>query len=609
MTRLPPLPDLDFSVAEHHGAAPFARGHGDVYFSGEGLDEKRAVFLVGCGLPEAWTGREHFVVGELGFGTGLNLLALWELWRSHRPSPTARLDVMSFEGLLMPREAAARVHALWPELGELSARLRDAWPERARGVQRIVLGDGLTLTLHVDEIASSVAQARAQCDAWFLDGFAPAKNPEMWSADVLAHVARMSAPGARAATYTVAGDVRRNLQTVGFEVAKVPGHGRKKERLDARMIAPREPRVDAPKRVAIIGAGIAGACTAAAFARRGLDVTVYEQSDAVGAGGSGNPIALVMPRLDVGDTPAARALLEAWLYARRFYADLGDAVEVLDAVHLPRGEREVQRFAKLMADPPLDATLLQAAGAGLKHVGAVAVKPADALPRLMAGAAVKFGRRIASLDEVDADLVVVCAGMGVSPLDAGAPPVEGRLGQVDWIDAAGDAQAVADGGYAVQAFGTLVFGATFEPAQGEPRVSEAASQHNLAVLRRLRPDVARPVSTPSSFETNAARSPQDEGFLAGARASVRATTQDRMPFAGAPQKEKAPDGTPAPSGRHRLIGGLGSRGFLWAPLLAELVASEALGEPLPVEGNVADCLDPGRFLARALRRGNLSPSA
>lgn len=579
MTRLPPLPDLEFT-----DALPFARGHGDVYFSGEGLSEKRTVFLTGCGLPEAWAGRDHFVVGELGFGTGLNLLALWELWRAHRPSPGARLDVMSFEGLLMPLEAAARVHAAWPELAELSAKLRDVWPVRARGVQRIGLSDGVTLTLCVDEIASAVAQARASCDAWFLDGFAPAKNPEMWSADVLGHVARMCAPGARAATYTVAGDVRRNLQAVGFEVAKVLGHGRKKERLEARMIAPREPRRAAPKRVAIIGAGIAGACAARAFVRRGLHVTVYEQSDMLGAGASGNPIALVMPRLDVGDTPAARALLEAWLYSRRFYPALDEAVEMLDAVHLPRGEREVTRLAKLMADPPLEASLLQAEGDGLRHVGAIAVTPGAALPKLLEGAAVRYGRRIASLDEIDADLIVVCAGMGVAEMDAGAPAIEGRLGQVDWIARDGAAQAVADGGYAVQAFGRLVFGATFEAADGAPRVSDAATTHNLGVLARLRPDVAAGVTQ--------------------ARAAIRATTHDRMPFAGAPN-EKAPDGTPAPSGRHRLIGGLGSRGFLWAPLLAELVASETLGEPLPVEANVAESLDPGRFASRAARRGKV----
>jgi len=584
MPRLPPLPDLEFGSLASEGAAPFARAHGDVYFSGEGLSEKRAVFLGGCGLPGAWAGREHFTVGELGFGTGLNLLALWDLWRAHRPSPRARLDVMSFEGFLIARDTAAQIHAAWPELASLSTRLRDVWPDRARGVQRIGLGDGLTLTLYVDEVARAVSEARASCDAWFLDGFAPAKNPEMWSAEVLAHVARMSAPGARAATYTVAGEVRRGLEAVGFEVLKQPGHGRKKERLEARLAVARRPHLDPPRRVAIIGAGIAGACAAASFVRRGCAVTVYEQGDGPGAGASGNPLALVMPRLDVSDTPAARALIAAWLMARRVYPALGqDAAQALDALHLPRGEREAQRFAKLMTDPPLDKTMLQAEGAGLRHAGAVAVRPELALAKLLVGADVRFGRRVASLDEVDADLVVVCAGMGVAELLAGAPPIAGRLGQVDWIGADGPPQAVADGGYAVQAFGTIVFGATFEAADGEPRVSAAASAHNLGVLARLRPDIA--------------------AHAISSRAAIRATTQDRLPFAGAPRNEKAPDGTPAPSGRHRLIGGLGSRGFLWAPLLAELVASEAFGEPSPVEASLADCLDPGRFRTRAMKRG------
>jgi tRNA 5-methylaminomethyl-2-thiouridine biosynthesis bifunctional protein len=308
----------------------------------------------------------------------------------------------------------------------------------------------------------------------------------------------------------------------------------------------------------------------------------------LGSGASGNPVALVMPRLDAADGPAARALLEAWLYARRLYSELGaDAVQVLEAVHFPRGEREVARFAKLMADPPLDDTLLQAEGAGLRHVGAVAVKPGVALLQLMAGAVVRFGARVASLAEVDADLIVVCAGLGVSEIaGADSPAIEGRLGQVDWLAADGAARAVADGGYAVEAFGQILFGATFDAADGEPRVSEAASAHNLEVLARLRPDASAGATE--------------------ARASIRATTQDRLPFAGAaPGKEKAPDGTPAPSERHRLIGGLGSRGFLWGPLLAEKVASETFGEPWPVEASVAECLDPGRFRARAMRRGKL----
>lgn len=583
MPRLPPLPDLDFVEL-----TPHARAHGDVYFSGEGPPEKREVFLRGCGLPEAWAGREQFTVGELGFGTGLNLLALWELWRRHRPSPAARLNVMSFEAALIPREAAERIHSAWPELADLASALRANWPDRAFGTQRIALPDGVTLTLSIGDVAKTLPQASGAADAWFLDGFAPAKNPSMWTPEVLSHVSRMCAPGARAATYTVAGHVRRTLTDLGFEVAKVAGHGRKKERLEARLTAARPALAKTPQHIAIIGAGVAGAWAARAFLDRGCKVDVYDRAPAPASAASGNPLALVMPRLDAADTPAARALIAAWLLARRAWRGVGeDAVQVLEAHHLPRGPREVQRFAKLMADPPLEETLLRSEGDALVHAGAVGVHPALALPRLLDGATFHGGRGVHSLDEADADLVVVCAGMGA--IDLGAPPLEGRLGQVESCADPGQAFALADGGYAIRALGQMVFGATFEAAAGEPQATDTARAHNLDVLARLRPDIA-------------------PGDLTS-RASIRATTQDRMPFAGAlpeesaAEKEKAPDGTPAPSGRRRLIGGLGSRGFLWAPLLAELVASEALGEPSPIERQVADCLSPGRFLARALRRG------
>jgi tRNA 5-methylaminomethyl-2-thiouridine biosynthesis bifunctional protein len=592
--RLPPLPDLDFA-----SGAPHSRDHGDVYFSGDGLSEKRVVFLEGCGLPDVWRGRERFAIGELGFGTGLNLLAAGDLWRRHRPSASARLDYLSFEGALMSAADAARVHTLWPELGELSRELLAQWPDRARGVQRVTLGDGLTLTLFIDDIAAALPQARASIDAWFLDGFAPSKNPDMWSAEAMAQVARLSRPGARAATYTVAGEVRRNLEAAGFAVEKKPGHGRKKERLEAHFTAhPGERRDERlsgrrshPRSVAIIGAGVAGACAAHAFLKRGCGVTVIDKGSAPGAEASGNPIALVMPRLDSGDTPEARALAEAWLYARRFYRALEPvAAQRLDALHRPRGEKEEQRFAKLLADPPFDETILQAvdpehAAAGLRHRGAIAVRPSEALPRLLAGATLQFNTAVRSLDEIKADLILVCAGMG-APDIAGveAPPLTGRLGQLECAQSSGAPTAVADGGYAVEAFGELVFGATFEAAEGAPQPSNAARAKNLETLARLRPGL-------------------DPGPLVS-RASIRATTQDRFPFCGpAPaENEKALDADPAPLQCVRLIGGLGARGFLWAPLLAELSASVAFNEPLPVEAAVAKALDPGRFLQRSRRR-------
>jgi tRNA 5-methylaminomethyl-2-thiouridine biosynthesis bifunctional protein len=600
MIRLPPLPSLDWS-----NDAPFSRGLNDVYFSGDGLSEKRLVFLAGCGLPERWAGRERFTIGELGFGTGLNFLATMELWRKHRPSATARLDFLSFEGALMTAEDAARAHSRWPELAELSRELISRWPVRARGLQRIVFPDGVTLTIFLDDITIALPETRAQVDAWFLDGFAPSKNVVMWSAAVIAQVARLSAPGARAATYTVAGDVRRNLEAAGFAIEKKPGHGRKKERLEARLSSPPErsgePRIAmrpldvTPQRIAVIGAGIAGSCAARAFLARGCDVTVYDKGPAPGAGASVYPLALVMPLLDSADGPQARALLAAYLYAREVYRELGpDAAAMLDVEHRPKGDRERQRFATLLRDPPLDAALLTPIdpdhrGAGMIHRGAIAVRPAAALAALLSGATQRFGEEVTSLSGIEADLIIICAGMGMESIDGvQAPPLEGRLGQLESAPSAGAPHAVADGGYAVEAFGQLVFGATFEKAEGEPSVSDTARAQNLETLARLLPGVA-PLHITS-------------------RAAIRATTQDRFPFAGAlpsesgPKNEKAPGSGPAPSTVVRLLGGLGARGFLWAPLLAEHLASEAFNEPSPLEASAAKTVDPGRFQVRAARK-------
>jgi tRNA 5-methylaminomethyl-2-thiouridine biosynthesis bifunctional protein len=588
MSRLPPRPDLSWT----EDGKPHSAAYDDIYFSGDGLSETRAVFLDGCGLPGAWAGREHFCVGELGFGSGLNILALWELWRAHRPSTTARLNVISFEGFLMRAEDAARVHASHPALVDLSAQLLAQWPERARGVQRIELGDGVTLTLHVDDITRALPEAEARVDAWLLDGFAPAKNAEMWSESAMREIARLSAPGARLATYTVAGAVRRSLEAAGFSVEKLPGHGRKKERLEARLGGQPE-NAKAPRKIVIVGAGIAGAWAARAFVTRGCDVNILDQGASLASGASGNPLALVMPRLDAADGPAARALIEAYLVARRGYLHLDqDAAAPLDVVQRARTEGDHRRFAKLAADPPLEHALLAGDAEALLHRGAIAVQPALAIKALTTGATFDPDRRVRDVGETSdaafatldtgetrlADLVIVCAGWQAGAIAGiGVPAITPRLGQIERSASQGT-RAIADGGYCLEALGHLVFGATFEALSGDPSPSDAARTENLATLARLRPDL-----DPSKLSLTS-------------RAGVRATTQDRLPFAGRPV------GADARSRLH-VIGGLGSRGFLWAPLLAEIVASEVFGEPLPVEASVRHSLSPSRFAERALRRG------
>ncbi len=604
MPRLPPRPNLSWTDA----GAPRADDYADIYFSGDGLSETRAVFLDGCNLPAAWASAETFTVGELGFGSGLNLLALWRLWRDHRPSPTARLHFLSFEGFLMEPEDAARIHAALPALSEVSQHLLARWPARARGVQRIPLPDGVTLTIHIDEISTALPEAEASCDAWFLDGFAPARNPDMWSAEAMRHVVRLSQPGAVAATYTVAGDVRRNLAAAGFIVEKKPGHGTKRERLEARLPGATPP-LDHPRTIAVIGAGIAGACAAHAFRERGCQVTLIDQGPGPGAGASGNPTALVMPRLDATDTPEARALIEAYLFSRQTYGALSsDAASELPAERLVRASRDEARFNKLLDDPPLSRDLLAPrttteAGAGYVLPACIAVRPATALPELIGDVEIRYETNVTSIDAhndsaavhvsdgqtIKVHIVILCVGDRLPDFEVeNAPPITPRLGQLESIPyPTNKPAAITDGGYVVEAFGDLVFGSTFQPADGPPQVTETARAHNLDVLKRLRPDLVPP--------------PDPDGQVS--RAALRATTPDRLPFAGpATTSTKAPDHHPAPVNSLQLVGGLGARGFLWAPLLAELIAARAFAEPLPVEASVAAILDPDRFRRRAARR-------
>ncbi|MBU4136650.1 MAG: tRNA (5-methylaminomethyl-2-thiouridine)(34)-methyltransferase MnmD, partial [Alphaproteobacteria bacterium] len=320
----------------------------DIYFSREdGLAETRAVFLVGCGLPGAWAGRTRFCVGELGFGTGLNIAALLDLWRREGP-PGARLEIFSVEAFPLARHEAARALAAWPELAEAAGALLDAWPAATPGFHRMDLpAFNATLDLAVGDADRALSQWTGRADAWFLDGFAPSTNPGMWSDAVLDGIAARSAPDARVATFTVAGAVRRGLTARGFVVEKRPGHGRKRERLEARLPGSESAPRPTPT-VAVVGAGIAGAALARAFAALGLRATVVE-AERPGAGGSGFPAGLVTPRLDAGDGDIAALYAQALTRAAALYGGMPGAVVGAGVLQLEQTPRDAGRFAKVAA--------------------------------------------------------------------------------------------------------------------------------------------------------------------------------------------------------------------------------------------------------------------
>ena len=197
----------------------------DPYYSRQdGLAEARHVFLDGNRLTDRFAGTSVFTIAELGFGTGLNFLAALALWRRLAASGGV-LRYVSFEKYPMDADEMDRALAAWPDLDGLRAEMLSAWTG-----QGAVL-PGAELSVLIGDARQQVPQWGGQSEAWFLDGFAPARNPEMWEADLLAGVYAATAPGGTMATYSAAGAVRRGLQQAGFSVAKVKGFGRKREML------------------------------------------------------------------------------------------------------------------------------------------------------------------------------------------------------------------------------------------------------------------------------------------------------------------------------------------------------------------------------------------
>ncbi|MGV8928447.1 MAG: tRNA (5-methylaminomethyl-2-thiouridine)(34)-methyltransferase MnmD [Brevundimonas sp.] len=575
--------------------APRSGRFDDVYFSQQdGLAETRTVFLAGCGLPEAWAGYPHFCVAELGFGTGLNIAALLDLWRRERP-PGSHLSLFSVEGFPLTRDEAARALGRWPDLADATGALLEVWPGNTPGFHRLDLPDfNASFDLAVGDVAWALSQWTGRADAWFLDGFAPSANPDMWSEDVLDGIAARSAPGARIATFTVAGAVRRGLERRGFTVDKRPGHGRKRERLEARLPSTKAAAERMPS-VAVIGAGIAGAALVRAFSVLGVRATMVE-AERAGAGASGFPAALVTPRLDAGDGTIAGLHAQALTRAATLYAATPGTVIATGVLQLEQTLRDAARFAKIAAQSIWPGGAMEVIDAavcsdrlgepvpcgGLWMRDALAVHPGTVLEAWLADA----GRLTASVHRIEAagsgwrlldgaggvileaEVVVLAAGWGSAELVPALPLAPVR-GQANWTESV-QAGPVAWGGYAAPTGAGLLFGATHDRGETGGAPSDEAGARNLATVAARLPRLAARIAAAGTTRAGVA---------------VRATTPDRLPMAG------------ALSGKGLFIlGGLGSRGFCVAPLLAEHIAALATGTPSPLPADFSNRVNPLRNL-------------
>lgn len=639
MTTRGPLP-IPYIV--WRDGAPTAVGYDDIYFNpDDGIAETRHVFLAGTGLPDRWRTARHFVIAELGFGTGLNFLCAWDLWNRTR-SPGGHLHFVSVEGAPLTTAQLSSAHDAFPEFAKLSARLRAAYPPRARGAHLVHLADDVTLHLLFGEASEMLRGLEARVDAWFLDGFAPAKNPAMWTRDVVGEIARCSAPGARAASFTVAGDVRRALQDAGFAVQKTPGFGRKREMVQATFEGAARPddvpwfalpAPRAPGRIAVIGAGIAGVSCAWALHRHGCDVALIDHQNAHLTRASNTPSGLVMPRLGAALDAPSRFYAHAHRFAVATYRGL-DVYSAGGALHLPPKPDQVARLEKTAATglfDPARIALLTPSDASAR-AGTTVTSPGICFadggqldgPAYLSRAAREIGFRNNAtigaftregevwriLDEagqliLEVDTVIVACAMAAGRLLPDAQfPLRARHGQITRVRGGTLPLPVAYGGYAAPAGTGLWIGATHTPASddGTPAFDPKADQANLAALAGVMPDLA----AASAIEGN--------WF------GIRATTPDQLPIAG-PVTDAASftktfarlahgDARQLPPVDYQTglyaVTGLGSRGFASAPLLGEILAAQILGLPSPVERDVRHMLHPARFTARDIRRGTMT---
>jgi len=654
---------LDFN----NEGTPVSRDFDDVYFSNDnGLEETRYVFLAGNQLPTRFAHHPQtlFTVAETGFGTGLNFLTLWQAFdafcAAHPDATLNRLHFVSFEKFPLQASDLARAHAAWPELAPWAEKLHSQWPPLLPGCQRVLFDNGrVTLDLWLGDVNTLIPDLddalQSRVDAWFLDGFAPAKNPDMWTPELFSAMARLARPGATLATFTSAGFVRRGLQEAGFTVRKTKGFGRKREMLTGsldhtlpgRMLTPWYQRQAAQgEDVAIIGGGVASALLALALLRRGKRVTLYCEDASPAQGASGNRQGALYPLISHSNPALTRFFPAAFTFARRLYDALPVAFDHdwCCVTQLAWDEKSAAKIRQMLEldlpdtvaralDQP-DALALTGVETGCGGItyplggwlcpaqltaGAIALAETQGLRAHFHHAVTQLhheGRwqlTFADGQQAHHDAVVLANGSKLSQFTQTAmQPVYPVAGQVSHIPTTPQLSALRQvlcyDGYLTPVNPQNqhhCIGASYHRGVENAQYSEEDQQHNRQRLIDCFPTQTWPLEVDVS--------------AGEARVGVRCATRDHMPMVGnvadypalltkyqtLAEHSATPEEVVAAPVHPNLfmLGALGSRGLCSAPLAAEILAAQMCDEPLPMDGATLAALNPNRLWVRKLLKG------
>lgn len=640
----------------------------DVYFSSTGgMEESDYVFLGGNNLAERWKNLSagQFTIAETGFGSGLNFLMCWQAWRRQVPA-SARLHYISIEKFPLRLHELRQAHIAWPVLQSLSEELLANYPAPLPGRHRILLEDGrLTLDLLFEDASQALEQLEElpglKVQAWFLDGFSPARNPQMWTQKLYHTMAKLSPPEATYATFTAASQVRKGLEEVGFRTTRKPGFGSKREMLTgqfhgktpARQVNQTPwhigPAPNGDRRSAtIIGAGLAGSTCAAALARRGWSVTVLDVGDMADAA-SGNSQGVLYTRLSHRPSELNDFSLHSYAFACRFYRALtlagalkeGEDVDWCGALHLMDDlspehalwstiESLPELVRVLDSDAASQLSGLSRCPGGLFFPTAGWLHPPAVCRALLSHPNINFlgNRAVASMQqEQDSWLALaangdILAASDVAVIASGSStqnwkqlewlPLQLIRGQVSQLPSRGELvglrTVICHDGYIPPARkGEHCIGATFDPGDTDTTLRPADHASNLDKLGRALPCLVDPAEPAANVTTSG-------------RVGIRTASPDYIPIAG-PVPDYAAfcqDYAPLRRNARQILAhqgsylrGLyvstahGSRGLTSTPLAAELLASQICGEIWPVDALLCRALSPARFIVRDLARNRI----
>lgn len=663
------------SLIFQDNGAPYSGRFDDIYFDSKtGCEQSETVFIEANNIVERLkNNNDLFTIAETGFGTGLNFLLTLEAYKYANPSnskstkknnadlPIKKLHFISVEKYPLNKEHLAKSFLLFPHLAEFYQPLLEQYPEDITSIESnsilFEFFDGaVSLIIYIGDATETYTALNSSkegiIDAWYLDGFSPRKNPEMWSIELFSQIARLAKEQSTLSTFTIAGFVRRQLIEVGFRLEKIETSGVKKEVLSATFQQTKligksyqtRPRITKPQHVAIIGGGIASACAAYFLTTQGVKVTLYCKDDTVAQGASSNDIGALYPLLHQKRDDISEFYETAFWHALHLYNSILDQgfnfahqwCGLLEVSYKESLQKRQALFDEIQAWP---ANLIhsisaeqatQVSNLPLQHGGLFMPKagwiaPKELVSALLSAAKntnrlrVETSLKIDSLTQnkdqswilhtsqkqIEENVVIVCGGADSIHINTiNKLPLSSVRGQITSMRTDNNigklSTVICHKGYLTPAHKNIhCIGATFDKNSFDITANTEGDEYNLGMLNQCLPKL-------TDWST---------ADVASAKARLRCMTPDHLPLVGAmPNIEehtnkyahlrkdknwKFYEAAPTIANLYVLTG-LGARGLCSAPLSAKILAADICGTPYPVDSKMLFNLSPNRFVIRDL---------